>query len=117
MAHKFTLFIYNNYTTAVYNAYRFALAALEQGYELSYIFLWRDSVVVANQYLELAGDEINLQSLWQELSLKYNLKLQVCRASASRRGIQEKNLAPNFSFGSIGVLSQYLTTEYKLMSF
>lgn len=114
---KFTLFIHSNYTNAVYNAYQFAKTALEQNHELAYIFFWRESVLIANKNIILAGDDVNLQTMWQELSKKNNLALHICKASASRRGIQEHNLAFGFQLGSIAVLSEHLTSEYNLVSF
>jgi tRNA 2-thiouridine synthesizing protein D len=117
MSHKFTLFIYNNYPNAVYSAYQFAKSALEQNYVLAHIFFWRESALIANKNISLAGDDLNLQALWQELSKQYNLQLFVCQASALRRGIKHENLAPHFTLGSLGILSQYLTNEYKLISF
>ena len=117
MSKKITLFIQQNATNAVYNAYQFATQALENGYELAYVFFWRESVSIANQNITLAGDDINLQKLWQDLSQQYTLPLYLCKSSAWRRGINQDNLAQHFILSSLGRLSENLTPEHKLISF
>jgi sulfur relay protein TusD/DsrE len=117
MTQQFTLFIHSDSTNAVYSAYQFASGLIAQNLRPAYIFFWRHSVFIANKNLGFAGDDLNVQQLWQQLSTQHNLPLHVCKAGAIRRSINQQTLAQCFVFGSVGTLSDHLTDYHQLISF
>jgi len=64
---------------------KFAHACLAQGHTIDAIFLYQDGIYHASTHFELASDELNLSSLWQQLADK-NINLMLCVTAAEKRG-------------------------------
>lgn len=69
---------------------KFAHACLAQGHSIDAIFLYQDAIYHASTYFELASDELNLSSLWQQLADK-NINLMLCVTAAEKRGLDMQN--------------------------
>lgn len=112
---KFTLKLLSSPTQnqSQLNAYHFAAQCLLQGHEIQQVFFYGDAVHAANKLISPAQDELNIQTLWQTLSQKYDFPLVVCIAAASRRGILNSeessrhnkdcaNLAAHYELAGLG---------------
>ena len=86
------------------SAYRFAVAAIEKGYQLSRVFFYNDGVNNANKLSEPQSDDRNLVKLWSTLGKEHEVDLVVCIAAALRRGIKEEILADGFRISGLGQL-------------
>lgn len=69
---------------------KFAHACLVQGHSIDAIFLYQDGIYHASTHFELASDELNLSSLWQQLADK-NINLMLCVTAAEKRGLDMQN--------------------------
>ncbi len=69
---------------------KFAHACLAQGHSIDTIFLYQDGIYHASTHFELASDELNLSSLWQQLADK-NINLMLCVTAAEKRGLDMQN--------------------------
>jgi len=69
---------------------KFAHACLAQGHGVDAIFLCQDGIYHASTHFELASDELNLSSLWQQLADK-NINLMLCVTAAEKRGLDMQN--------------------------
>ncbi|EWS97592.1 MAG: sulfurtransferase complex subunit TusD [Pseudoalteromonas tetraodonis] len=69
---------------------KFAHACLAQGHSIDAIFLYQDAIYHASTHFELASDELNLSSLWQQLADK-NINLMLCVTAAEKRGLDMQN--------------------------
>ena len=69
---------------------KFAHACLAQGHSIDAIFLYKDGIYHASTHFELASDELNLSSLWQQLADK-NINLMLCVTAAEKRGLDMQN--------------------------
>jgi tRNA 2-thiouridine synthesizing protein D len=69
---------------------KFAHACLAQGHTIDAIFLYQDGIYHASTHFELASDELNLSSLWQQLADK-NISLMLCVTAAEKRGLDMQN--------------------------
>lgn len=68
-------------------AYRFAMAALQDGHEIIRVFFYFDGIYNA---LALSGppdDEKDLVKRWSCLAIRQKIDLAVCISAATRRGI------------------------------
>jgi len=86
------------------SAYRFALAAIEKGHEVTRIFFYNDGVNNANKLSEPQADDRNLVKLWSALAEDHGVDLVVCIAAALRRGIKEEVVADGFRISGLGQL-------------
>lgn len=70
-----------------YLALEFAYALLKQGHQLNNVFFYQDAVYVGlNGQTPIQGQEPLMQA-WQQLAIQYSIPLQLCIATAIRRGI------------------------------
>ena len=69
---------------------KFSHACLAQGHSIDAIFLYQDGIYHASTHFELASDELNLSSLWQQLADK-NINLMLCVTAAEKRGLDMQN--------------------------
>lgn len=86
------------------SAYRFVVAALEKGHEVSRVFFYNDGVNNSNKLSEPQSDDRNLAELWSELGQEHSIDLVVCVAAALRRGIKDEILADGFRISGLGQL-------------
>jgi len=111
-----------------YRAYQFACAAIKAGHELVRVFFYQDGVYNGNDLASPPQDEINLPTLWQQLSRNHGVELCICVASAIRRGVLDKataennkqsqcNLAPGFSIVGLGHLMDAAQQADRLITF
>lgn len=92
-------------------AYQFAETLLAKGHHIDQIFFFQDGVSNGNAYVNPANDEINLQQLWQALSMQHQIPLHLCVAASQRRGVvdtftssdaKQHNLAEGFVIAGLG---------------
>ncbi|OCQ22967.1 tRNA 2-thiouridine(34) synthase TusD [Pseudoalteromonas luteoviolacea] len=69
---------------------RFVQAALKKNHTIKCIFLYQDAVLHANQYIQLSSDELQVSSIWENLS-NQGIDLKLCVTAAEKRGINVKN--------------------------
>ena len=86
------------------SAYRFAVAAIEKGHEITRVFFYNDGVNNASKLSEPQADDRNLVKLWSAIGEEHGIDLVVCVAAAMRRGIKDENLADNFRISGLGQL-------------
>ncbi len=86
------------------SAYRFAVAAMEKGHEVSRVFFYNDGVNNASKLSEPPQDDRNLVKLWSAMAQEHGVDLVVCIAAALRRGIKDENLADGFRISGLGQL-------------
>ena len=86
------------------SAYRFAVAAIEKGHEVSRVFFYNDGVNNGNKLSEPQADDRNLVKLWSALAEESGVDLVVCIAAALRRGIKEDIIADGFRISGLGQL-------------
>ena len=100
-----------------YSALKFIESALQLQHQISCVFFHQQAVTIANRYLKLPQDEVNIQFAWQVMAQQHSLPLIVCSGSAMRYGIQLANLAGQFMLGSLGQLSEAINAADKVCSF
>ncbi|MCQ8876857.1 sulfurtransferase complex subunit TusD [Pseudoalteromonas shioyasakiensis] len=66
--------------------YKFATACLQQGHSIDAIFLYQQGVYHASESINLATDELAINSLWQELH-QHGINLILCVTAAEKRGL------------------------------
>jgi tRNA 2-thiouridine synthesizing protein D len=103
---KFTLIVRNNHLQSGNQGLQFAQQLLAQQQQIDCIYFLFDGVYLANPAIDMPTDEPNLAHAWSEFSIQNNISLNICAASALRRGINTDNLAPGFVVSSIGHLVQ-----------
>ncbi|MCH7880762.1 MAG: sulfurtransferase complex subunit TusD [Proteobacteria bacterium] len=110
------------------SAYRFTLAALENGHEIHRVFFYHDGVNNGTMMGAPPQDDRNLQALWSELAEQYELDMVVCIAAAQRRGVMDEkeskrhgkkfaNIAPGFQISGLGQLIEAAVTSDRLIVF
>ncbi|WOT06831.1 sulfurtransferase complex subunit TusD [Shewanella youngdeokensis] len=115
-------------SSASYNAYRFALSALQSGHVVDKVFFYQDGVLNTNHLNSPASDEFDLQQAWVSLSETYNIALVNCVSAALRRGVLSQNdanenqlshwnMEPPFTMGGLGELVTGIETADRLVSF
>ncbi|TQF70914.1 sulfurtransferase complex subunit TusD [Pseudoalteromonas luteoviolacea] len=65
---------------------RFVQAALKQNHTIKCIFLYQNAVQHASQHIQLASDELPLNSIWHNLA-EQGISLKLCVTAAEKRGI------------------------------
>ncbi len=110
------------------SAYRFTLAALENGHEIHRVFFYHDGVNNGTMMGAPPQDDRNLQVLWSELAEKHELDMVVCIAAAQRRGVMDEkeskrhgkkfaNIAPGFQISGLGQLVEAAVISDRLIVF
>lgn len=64
----------------------FAEACLKQGHSIDALFLYQQGIYHASEFFELASDELQVPTLWQQLADK-NINLMLCVTAAEKRGL------------------------------
>ena len=77
-------------------AYKFALAALDNGHSIYRIFFYHDGVLNANGLSVPPQDEVNMVNRWAKLGGDYKVELAVCIAASLKRGILDKGEADRY---------------------
>lgn len=109
-------------------AYRFALALIARGHQLSQVFFYQDGVSNASQLVVPANDEFDLVNAWQTLGKQEGVKLETCVAAALRRGmigpdeaalhgLLSYNMASDFTQVGLGSLAEALLTADRVIQF
>ncbi|RTR33602.1 sulfurtransferase complex subunit TusD [Shewanella atlantica] len=115
-------------SSASYNAYRFAKAALESGHEIERVFFYQDGVLNTSTLNSPASDEFDLTKAWVSLNKKYSVQLVNCVSAALRRGILSQNEAKEnqldhwnmeepFEMGGLGELVTGIEAADRVVSF
>ena len=71
---------------------------LDEGHTVSSVFFWGDGVSVANRFNVWPRNEPNLAEKWVQLAARGNFALNVCIASAARRGVFDNKEAQRHGF-------------------
>ena len=114
---KFALIVKTSAITNSYSALKFIEAAINLDHTIAAIFFYQQGVNLANAFIDLPQDEINIQHHWQALAQKNSIPLVVCSASALRQGILLDKLAAQFIIGSLGQLTEILATADRVITF
>lgn len=101
---KFTLIVRNNHLKQSHSALKFAQALIANQHTLISVYFLFDGAYNANKLIDLPSDEPDCSSSWGLLNTQHNVPLNICSASALRRGINEDLLVHGFALGSIGQL-------------
>ncbi|MXP56538.1 sulfurtransferase complex subunit TusD [Pantoea sp. Mhis] len=112
------------------SALLFARALLETEHELKSIFFYREGVLNANQLNVPVSDEFDMVRAWQELYLQYGVTLNICIASALRRGMMNiddnkdidfklisNNLYSSFKMTGLRTLAKAILNSERLIQF
>lgn len=102
---------------AANTAYQFCRAAIAGGHHIKQIFFYQAGTHNANAYITLPSDEQNLVQLWQQLAADHNIKLVLCTAAAQNHGINEHNLAAEFTIAGLGQLIEAATQADRFLVF
>ena len=97
-----------------YSALKFVQTALSMQHTIQVVFFYQDGVVLANKFINLPKDEINIQHNWQDIQ---DTRLLICSSSALRRGISEEHLASGFTFSSLGKLIEECSVADRVITF
>lgn len=111
-----------------YSAYRFVLAALQQGHEIVRVFFYYDGIYHALKPITPPDDELNLRQLWSELAVRHNIDLLVCISAAQRRGLlhadeaarqdkQDNDVAEGFRIGGLGQWAEAVMRADRVLVF
>ncbi len=84
-------------TQAPASAWQAACAALEQGHELSCVFLFGDGVLLANSLSVIPPNETDWSQLWSALITEQAIPATACIGSALRRGILDETEARRYA--------------------
>lgn len=109
-------------------AFNFAKAIIEQGQRLSQVFFYKDGVYCSSSLLTPMTDELNLYLQWSLLAQEHKVPLNVCIASALRRGIitdkeaqnnnhSNYNLAEPFHLVGLGQLVKDFDSSHQIIQF
>lgn len=108
-----------------YTAYQFAQALLQRNHQINQIFFLQAGVSNANEYVNPANDEFDLQQAWIELSQRHQIPLHLCLSASQRRGVVDyhssknelqQNLAAGFVLAGLGEFNQALLEADRLVS-
>lgn len=92
------------------------------------VFFYQEAVLIGNRLTQIARDEFNIQTAWQEFGQNHNISLSLCIAAAVGRGVinetesqrYEENtatLADGFALEGLGSLVALMNDSDKLISF
>ena len=109
-------------TQAHLSAIRFLQAAVKLGHSITNVFFYQDAVSIANRFICLPEDELQLTERWVELAKTHQFELQICIAAANRRGVineeearlngkQQDSLQPGFAIVGLGQLASVLSSK------
>lgn len=100
----YTFIVRTNHLNSSVCALEQVRTVIAQQHIISCIYFLFDGAYLANKYIDMPTDEINLSREWQNFARDNALELLVCSASGLRRGICPETIATGFRFGSIGEL-------------
>ena len=80
-------------TDAPAQALRFARAAVAAGHRVHRAFFHKDAVAIANRYVSLPGDEVDIAALWLDFAQRHDVEAIVCVAAGGRRGVVDEGEA------------------------
>ncbi len=102
-------------------ALQFLQACLLSEKAVSRVFFYQDAVLTASLLLPKNAQGLSLGDEFAVVADAYNLPLQLCIASASRRGLVDaqghEHIHPRFSIVGLGELAQAGSTPEKIVSF
>lgn len=129
MHKKFTIVVNSGpMSSGVISALNFAKAVIDQGYELSQVFFHQDGVYCCSSLLTPMTDEINVYQQYKQLAEVHDVTLNVCVASALRRGIitteeaknnnhSAHNLVKPFNLVGLGQLAKDFNSSHQIIRF
>jgi len=94
-------------SAGVNSALNFAKAILALGHELTQVFFMKDGVYCCSSLLTPMSDEINIYQQWKTLSESKGVILNVCVASALRRGIITEQEAKNNNHAQYNLIAPF----------
>lgn len=110
------------------SALNFAKAVVSQNHDLVQVFFYKDGVYCTSSLLTPMTDELNIQQQWVSFEQENNVPLNVCIASALRRGILTNeeaknnnhinyNLAKPFNLVGLGQLVKNFDSSHQIIQF
>lgn len=102
-------------------AFRFARAAVSQGYRVIRVFFHGEGVYHALPPSPLVGDEESLTARWTDLARTADIDLVLCSAAAERRGVWNEDggrpVADGFRVGGLGQWVEACLQAERILSF
>ncbi|HLF96679.1 MAG TPA: sulfurtransferase complex subunit TusD [Methylococcaceae bacterium] len=102
-------------------AFRFARAAVGQGYRVIRVFFHGEGVYHALPPSPPGGSEVSLTTRWAELARDANVDLVLCSAAAERRGVWSgesgRAVAEGFRVGGLGQWVEACLQAERTLSF
>ncbi len=83
-----------------HDALEFAQALLAAGHTLEQVFFWGEGTLTALTTSVTPRDEQDAAELWRKVAAQGNSELNVCIASATRRGVVDDDEAKRHDKGS-----------------
>ena len=80
-------------TDAPAQALRFARAAVAAGHGVHRAFFHKDAATIANRFVSLPGDEVDIAALWLDFAQRHDIEVTVCVAAGARRGVVDEGEA------------------------
>ncbi len=109
-------------------ALRFAKALISKQHQIYRIFFYQDGVTIGNQLSSPPSDELAITANWSYFASEHNIELQLCVASALRRGVigeteaerfekSHYNLADNFHIVGLGQWADAVANSDRITTF
>ena len=89
------------------SALNFSRAVLAQGHEIKRVFFYHDGVNNGSRLSVPPIDDRHVQREWSELSMKHNLDLIICIASAQRRGLVDGTEAKRHGLNADNIIDGF----------
>ena len=94
---------------------RFVTSATNQNHQIVGVFLYQDAIFHASQHFSLPSDELQVSSVWQEIS-QLNIPLTLCITAAEKRGLQIPTDSP-FVVGGLAEFAMDVVKTDKWVQF
>jgi len=108
------------YSNLSVTALDYIKSALNSDIELIGVFFYQDGVLHANANVQIASDEFQVISHWQNLHQKYQLPLHLCITAAEKRGMSaedENSINTIFTVSGLGELVELTTKADRMVQF
>ena len=92
------------------HALKFCESAVGSDHQIARIFFFHEGVYTALRSQVPPQDEINIQSLWQDFSVKHTVELAVCIANGLKRGVLSESEQKRYGFDASTLAEHFQLT-------